>query len=482
MKNFEKWDKKYFRWGFTAFVVLAAAILFATIVWSRMAIWLAVKSVFALLSPVIIGFVFAYLLMPVAVFFETKVTLPLCRRVLQKLQRDRQLSKKQRAYQYDAARRTAKTTAIFLTILIFILAIVGAVSAVIPQLFVTVQTLVLNMNSYAVAANTKLVEVLKGYPDVLKFVQELLDNSTRMLMSYLQDSAMPKMNDLVSNLSDKLKGMLGVVFNTIMGFVISIYFIHGKERFAGQSKKLLYGFLRTDVANSMLRNLRQINRNFSGFISGKLIDSLIIGVIFFILLWFFKFPYTLLMAVVLGVTNVIPYFGPLIGGIPMALLTLLADPPKFLPFIILVLVVQQFDGNILGPKILGGTTGLSSFWVIFAILIGQGIFGFWGLIIGIPLFSVIYAFVKTRVNLNLDAKGLPRRTETYIDSGYIKTGAGEAVAGMGEAPAGPPEIIPLSVLKEENKMIELGRAETKLCEHAERKRALAELLKRKPQV
>ena len=165
--------------------------------------------------------------------------------------------------------------------------------------------------------------------------------------------------------------------------------------------------------------MRQTHKIFGGFISGKLLDSLIIGILCFIVMSIFNWPYAVLVSVIVGVTNVIPFFGPFIGAIPSAFLILLVDPMTCLYFVIFVFILQQFDGNILGPKILGDSTGLSSFWVIFAILIGGGLFGFIGMLIGVPTFAVIYTLVRSAIEKKLKEKELPCKTEAYQDVDYV---------------------------------------------------------------
>ena len=173
--------------------------------------------------------------------------------------------------------------------------------------------------------------------------------------------------------------------------------------------------------------MREIHRTFGGFLSGKIIDSLIIMMIFMIILSVFRFPYAVLCSVVMGLFNIIPVFGPFIGAIPCALLVLLEDPWYFLYFVAVVIIVQQLDGNVIGPMVLGGSTGLSSFWIIFSLLLGQSIFGFLGLIIGIPLFAVIYSIFRARVGSKLESKGLPSDSNVYRKVAYVDENTGELI-------------------------------------------------------
>ncbi|HOO28395.1 MAG TPA: AI-2E family transporter, partial [Lachnospiraceae bacterium] len=196
------------------------------------------------------------------------------------------------------------------------------------------------------------------------------------------------------------------------------YLLASKELFCAQAKKLSYALLREERANNLINNMRFANKTFGGFLVGKILDSLIIGIICFVGTSILKIPYALLISVIVGVTNMIPFFGPYLGAIPCAIILIMINPMKCLIFLIFILILQQFDGNILGPKILGNSTGLSSFWVIFAITIFGGLLGILGMFIGVPLFAVIYSAIKTFVNQRLIKKQLPADTTFYMGSDY----------------------------------------------------------------
>ena len=200
-----------------------------------------------------------------------------------------------------------------------------------------------------------------------------------------------------------------------------------KEKFKAQSKKLLYTFFSNDRVNIILENTRYTDKVFGGFFAGKLVDSLIIGILCVIFMILFKMPYPLIIAVIVGITNIIPYFGPFIGAIPSALLVLLVDPSKCIGFLIFIFVLQQFDGNILGPKILGSKTGLSSFWVLFSLLIFGGLFGMVGMILGVPLFSILYSFLNGVIKRRLKSKKLPQDSKDYEKLLYISEKTGKPV-------------------------------------------------------
>ena len=208
--------------------------------------------------------------------------------------------------------------------------------------------------------------------------------------------------------------MVKVLLNVLVGLIIAAYLLFSKEKFIGQSKKIVYAILPVRQANVIVHTVRKSNEIFGGFISGKILDSAIIGVLCYIVLSIMQMPYTLLVSVIVGVTNVIPFFGPFIGGIPSAIIIALASPIQGLYFVIFVIVLQQLDGNIIGPKILGDSTGLSPFWVVFAILVGGGLFGFTGMVLGVPAFAVVYYIISNVISYILRKRKLPDDTGVYI--------------------------------------------------------------------
>ena len=211
-----------------------------------------------------------------------------------------------------------------------------------------------------------------------------------------------------------------MAWNFLIGRIIALYLLMSKELFAGQGKKIIYALFEEDNANATIRNIRFVHRTFGGFISGKLVDSLIIGMICFIGMTLLNLPYPLLISLIIGITNIIPFFGPFIGAIPSIILILMVNPLQALYFGIFVFALQQFDGNILGPKILGDKTGLSSFWVIFAITLFGGYWGFVGMVVGVPLFAVLYAAWKAFINRSLQKKGLSTDTNEYLRLSEVK--------------------------------------------------------------
>lgn len=422
-----KWEKKYLYWGVTAFCVIAASVLFTISVSNFDSVVKLFNSIIDVFTPFIYGFAFAYLLSPVMNFFEKKCFRVLFTKISEKRAKGKTVSEQEQMEKELKIKKTARVLGVVASMLFATACLVGLVSALLPQLVDTITNIINRSPEYLKKANEWVSEVLKDYPPLEEAVSDFLTNFTTYLMDFFRTGLLPQVSEIVSGVSSGIMNTIGALINVIIGFIMCIYLLYGKELFAAQGKKLLYSLLSVSGANMILRNVRQIHKTFGGFITGKIIDSLIIGFIFFIVLTVFDFPYVVLISVILGVTNVIPYFGPFIGAVPCALLILLVDPIKCLYFIIIVFIVQQFDGNVLGPFILGDNTGLSSFWVIFALILGQSIFGFVGLIISIPLFAVAYSIVKARISRRLQKKGMPADSNVYRKIGYIDRDSGETV-------------------------------------------------------
>lgn len=250
--------------------------------------------------------------------------------------------------------------------------------------------------------------------EVSGYLEIGLTKGTEFFEHWARTEFLPQTKNIVAGLTTGVIGVVRILFNVVIGIIISIYVLMSKEIFIGQSKKVVYALFSGEKANAVIHTVHKSNEIFGGFISGKILDSLIIGILCFICLYFMKMPYSVLVSVIVGVTNVIPFFGPYLGAVPSTILIMLANPVQGLYFVIFILVLQQVDGNIIGPKILGDSTGLSSFWVVFAILVGGGIFGIPGMIIGVPLFAVIFYILRRALNYTMRKKQLPLDSENYI--------------------------------------------------------------------
>ena len=251
---------------------------------------------------------------------------------------------------------------------------------------------------------------------------DIYNQAMEKLISWTNSTAdlIPNIERVVTGLYTGVINVIAWLKNVLIGVIVMLYLLNMKELLCAQAKKIVYGVFPVTVANNVIERFRFIHQVFGGFIIGKLIDSLIIGILTFMVMSFLQMPYTLLISVIIGVTNVIPFFGPFIGAIPSALLLLLVSPKQCIWFLVMILVIQQFDGNILGPKILGNTTGLSSFWVLFSILFFGGLLGPLGMIIGVPLFAVIYRLAADFIERNLKRKKLSEKTADYHGLDHIE--------------------------------------------------------------
>ncbi len=240
-----------------------------------------------------------------------------------------------------------------------------------------------------------------------------------MFQTWLRSEMIPQTNALMTSVTIGVFNVIQAVFHILIGIMVSVYILFSREKFSAQTKKVIYAVMKPERANMTLHIARKSNQIFGGFIIGKIIDSAIIGVLCFLGMTILDMPYVVLVSVVVGVTNVIPFFGPYIGAIPSTILIMLDSPIKGLYFILFILFLQQLDGNVIGPKILGDSTGLSSFWVIFSIILGGGLFGFVGMVLGVPTFAVIYYIVRTWINQKLEHKKLPVQSEKYDKNSYV---------------------------------------------------------------
>ncbi len=326
-----------------------------------------------------------------------------------------QISVKQKKY--------VRTLSILLTICIVGFLIYGFFSILIPNLIKSIKSISYQFPYYEQNLINWSAKFLEDNPDIEKMFYNFLDTYYEEFMNYLNDSIVPQLETLVKHVSLSLISALKVLWNFIIGVIISIYVLFSKEVFAGQAKKITFALFSAPAANQCIKDARFISDTFIGFISGKIIDSIIIGFICFAGTTMLKIPYALLVSVIVGVTNIIPFFGPYLGAIPSAVLILMVNPLRCVYFIIFILVLQQVDGNLIGPKILGQSTGLSGFWVIFSITVFGGIMGIPGMIIGVPFFAVVYALIRRKTNKLLRKRGLPTETHLYQEVDYINENA-----------------------------------------------------------
>ena len=406
MRRHFRWDKKYLYWGVTAFCVIACAILFYMALNYIGLVGKALRSLVTILSPFIWGLVISYLLNPLVRTLEKKLFGPLCRRIYAK-----------------SKRSNGEGLARGLSVLfseIFMLAIVtGLFFLIIPQLYSSIETIIVNSPVYIDKLTTWATKMLTDFPELRSYVTQMLGDINQDLMSWLQTSVLPGLGSLLSNVGTGVKYVVTGVYNLVIGIIVSVYILSDSETFTANAKRILYSLLTPEMAKKLLEGLDFTDRTFVGFLNGKLLDSAIIGLICYIVCAILDMPYALLVSVLVGVTNIIPFFGPFIGAVPSALVILMVSPLKCLIFVIFVIILQQVDGNIIGPKILGSSVGINGFWVMFSIILGAGLFGFWGMLLGVPVFVVIYTAVNSAIDRKLRHSDLPHSTEDFKNIEYI---------------------------------------------------------------
>ena len=366
--------KPYLYGMLAGFGAISLSILFFFLIYRFQGFGDAISKLTGILMPFIYGAVIAYLLKPVCNCVEDFL-----RRLLP-----------------EKMGTAANMLAVTVSLLFGILVVYALIMMIVPQLITSVTTLYYtarnNLNDFVDWASHQ--EIIASNQKLLDFIETSYDNLQDTLDNIVRTKLVPSMQSLLSGAALGVMSFVTFLKNIIIGVIVSVYLLASRKKFGQQGKMILYSLIKPRWADIILEEILYADKMFGGFINGKILDSAIIGVLCYIACLIFKFPSALLVSVIIGVTNVIPFFGPFIGAIPATLLILIQNPIKALWFVLFVLVLQQVDGNIIGPKILGNTTGLSSFWVLFAILLFGGLWGFVGMIIGVPLFAVIYDVLK----------------------------------------------------------------------------------------
>ena len=385
--------KPYLYGMLAGFGAIALSIIFFFLIYRFDGFGSAISTLTGILMPFIYGAVIAYLLKPVCNSIEGFL----------------------RRFIPEKMNGLINALSVALTILFGLLLVYALVMMIVPQLITSVTTLY-----YTAQANiTKFMnwanhlEFIENNEQIMELLNSAYAALNTNLDTWIKNTLLPSMQNIVSGAAIGVLNVVTMAKNLIIGIIVAVYMLASRKRFVQQSKLVLYSIVRPRWAQLITEEVKYADKMFGGFINGKIMDSAIIGVLCYIGCLIFKFPSALLVSVIIGVTNVIPFFGPFIGAIPATLLILIQNPIKALWFVLFVLVLQQVDGNIIGPKILGNTTGLSSFWVLFAILLFGGLWGFVGMIVGVPLFAVIYDVIKKLV-----IHGLQRNQELTLLNSY----------------------------------------------------------------
>lgn len=391
-----KWNEDKITYLVLRLILIVSAILFFKIFYSWGATISFVKATISLLSPFIVGFLIAFLMNPGVMKVERLIT---------KLFYSKSSKSKVKISEEKLIKRNKniRMQAITYTYIIVTFMVLLIMRYIVPQLFDSIYSLSSDLPQFI----SGVLEEINSFALRLSKDSTLVEGALTSLLDYI-----PSLLDTAKNfLKEVLPGLLSTsisitssIFDLIMAFIISIYYIADKERFIRMGKKITYAVLNEKNAKQFLLVASECNRTFKRFFVGKALDSFIIGVICFVLMKLFNFPYELLISVIVGITNMIPYFGPFIGAIPGFIIILFVSPIKAFFFLLLILALQQFDGIILGPRILGESVGIRPVWIIFSIIVGGGLFGFTGMLLGVPTFSVIYNITRRLIDRRLENK------------------------------------------------------------------------------
>lgn len=397
-KTYHSW-KHYFRWGCTAFLTVAACITFFFILYRWNVISAVIGKIVKSAESIIIGLALAYLLMPIKVFIEKYVNDFLVKKKIKE----------------EKSKKIAKTSGIAGTI-IFLLVILGIlIMSLGPALFTSVVGLIDAMPSYVESFVIWISESGLADTEMAVFIANFVNDAAEEIEIWAKTEILPLAQQYITQITSGVFSIVKTILNFLIGIIAMTYVISISDDLVGQSKKIIYAIFPTKKGNVIIETVRKSNEIFGGFVIGKIIDSAIIGVLAYIGCLLMNTPNALLVAFIIGVTNVIPFFGPFIGAIPTIALVLIQSPIHALYLAIFILILQQVDGNIIGPKILGESTGLSAFWILTSISIAGGLFGFFGMLLGVPVFAVIYYITQQIIIYQMQKKQLSSNTKEYVE-------------------------------------------------------------------
>lgn len=401
LKRPEKEFEKYWYAGLTGFCVIGAAVIVYVIINNLSVVGSVIAALNAALLPVYIGIVVAYLLSPLVDKADQFLFIPLCQKIFKERKRK--------------AEQMARGCSVFVVLILALFVVSGILMLVVPEIINSITSLASNLPGYYENVKAWGIRFFKSNPELAEHFTSLSKDLFDKLLNWLQNDLLPNSNKFLEVITDSVVNVASALLNLFIGIIISIYLMAGKENFCAQGKKITYAFLPKGRADHVMSVVSETHSIFAKFISGKIIDSLIVGILTFIIMNIAGIPYTVLISVLIGVTNIIPFFGQYIGIIPSAVLVFIASPSKGVIFLVLIIILMQFDGNVLGPKILGDSIGLKSFWILFSILLFGSLFGIIGMICAVPVFAVIYRMMKRWCAGRLAKKRMPTETECYFE-------------------------------------------------------------------
>ena len=409
-------NSPYFQFGTTVLWVVCGCILFSSILQNLDVVIAGFNRMTEILTPFIWGFVIAYLLLPMTRYFEYRMFNPL----LAKL-------KKQEVPSGGLPRVAAIALALVSAGLMFYILI----RILLPTVYESVQSIYTNYSVYLNNLSALINGLFENNPELAHEVESITMNLSNDLADWVNNELLPKIGNLLGDVKGLIITVTGGVYRALLyvldiliGAVISCYVLYNRERFAATWKRMLYAALGVRKSEKLQELVHFANEAFMGFLIGKIIDSAIIGVLTYICSLILKLPYPAFIAIIVGVTNIIPIFGPFIGAVPGAIIILMVNPLKLPIFLLMIFFIQQIDGNIIGPKILGNSVGINGFWIMFSIIVMGDLFGVGGMIVGVPLFVVLTAAFEGALSIGLKKRGLTDEAALYVDMSHMDVETG----------------------------------------------------------
>lgn len=400
----KKNNQMYFKIGLMLLCVILACAVFVVILSNLTGFFKAIRAFFRIISPLLFGALFAYLMNPIMQFVENGLM-----HLVRRYGRPEKISD---PIWLRSRRKLSHVLGVVAALATLLGVFYLAIALVVPNFIDNLSTIINpdTVVGYYNRINNWLHQLLSDRPEIETWAAARIYGLYTQAVNWISEL---DLRDALTSVITQVYGVVKGTLNFLLGLVIAVYVLLSKEKFLAQSKKVIVALFSEKRANRVLDFGRRTNRIFSGFVLGKIIDSMIIGIICYIVMSILRLPYPMLISVIIGVTNIIPFFGPLIGAIPSAFLILLINPFQCVIFIIFIIILQQFDGNILGPQILGDSVGLSSFWILISITLFSGLFGVTGMILGVPVFAVLYMLMSDFVRIRLEKKGRPLQTDVY---------------------------------------------------------------------
>jgi len=390
-------NNQYFNLGAMLLGIITISIVLLAVVLNLEAVGQILRKIGDVFSPLVIGAVLAYLMNPLMNFLDRRLKPFLIKRKMKP----------------EKARKLSRVISLLFALLVSAILVYEFCALLLPQLYESIRGIVDNFSTYYTRVETWVMEFLDDNETIQTYASTLMEDLYVLLTNFVTNSLLPNIETILTSLTTSIMSVVRLALNLLIGICAAVYMLASRDLFLAQSKKLVVAMFKPTAANHVLNLGRRIHQVFSGFIIGKILDSMIIGVLCYVGMLILKLPHPALIATVVGVTNVIPFFGPFIGAIPSAFLILLVNPMQAVYFGLFILALQQLDGNVIGPHILGDTVGISGFWVLVSITVAGGLFGFAGMLLGVPVFAVLYMLVSDFVSSKLKGKGRPMETGLY---------------------------------------------------------------------